>query len=189
MKERIAQEESKKKEPREHRKSQKSSVVSATSEDELAEGTASNEQPTEGNVVEEQKEEEYSDDDDYLFRVYFKDEEIQQAMEAQDVDLFDELLDMRQEAYEEAQQYLKSNKFNIADFTPREKTQEKGKPQRKSHQKLKKHSEFNEFDDGADSEADNIEKIVDKKKKGKLSKEEQELKLHEVQMNALNADI
>ena len=87
---------------------------------ETGEGGSDDDEGTSDKNGDNQEEEEFDDEEDYLFRVYFKDDEIEYAMERQKFDHFDELLDLKQEATAEASDYLQSNKINISEFVPKD---------------------------------------------------------------------
>ena len=66
------------------------------------------------------------DDDEegyeYSFRVYYRKEEIRMANAMQVKDQFEDLMTMRHNTIVENQENPPNNKFNIMDFTPREKS-------------------------------------------------------------------
>lgn len=64
-------------------------------------------------------EEEGVDLEDYLYRVYFKDEELNKVKEAQERDVFDDLFAIKQDAVRDAQ-FLRANptRFDINSFFP-----------------------------------------------------------------------
>ena len=103
--------------------------------------------------------------------MYFKEDEIQQAMQMQEVDLFDELMDMKQEATEQAQDYLVTNKFNISDFTPR--APKPGFGQQKKVPTRARKSGATGFEEDAEEsgEEETLENIM-RKQRGKMSKTE-----------------
>ena len=119
-------------------------------------------------MQEEKEEYQASDDEDYLFRVYYKDEEIKAALEQQDQDHFEMLMYDKQEAIQDAQQYVGlQNKFNITDFTPMDKTKiEKPLTKIKRRNTRVLFGEEQDLDDSDDSEHFKM------KKKGKLTQKE-----------------
>ena len=80
----------------EMKKSQSGATSSIGEDDEIGSNAASNEEGETEKQAEIIDDEDYEEDDDaYLFRVYFKDDEIQQAIARQEHDMFEELMDMK----------------------------------------------------------------------------------------------
>lgn len=92
---------------------------------------------------------------------------------------------MRQEAVEYAQDFLQNNKINISDFTPRTKVATFGVKKTAAKRRSKAMAEFGEGED-FDSE-ESVDKPA--KKKGRINKEEAQLKLHQMQMQSLDGEI
>ena len=106
---------------KEAQRRQKEEKMKKESEGSKSEGGSDDGSGTSEKNGENIEEDEYEDnDEDYLFRVYFKDDEIEQAMEMQKIDHFDELLDLKQEATAEASINLVDNKINISEFIPKQ---------------------------------------------------------------------
>ena len=131
-----------------------------------------------------------SDDDDYMYRVYFKDDEIQAALEQQQQDHFEMLMYDKQEAIEDAQQYVGlQTKFNITDFTPRDKSKIEKPQTKKSKRRNTTASVFGDGDEQDLEDSDDSENYKMKGKRTKITKEEAEQKMHELQVSAVENDI
>ena len=136
------------------------------------------------------EEEEYEDnEEDYLFRVYFKDDEIEQAMEMQKIDHFDELLDLKQEATAEASINLVDNKINISEFIP--------KQTRSAHvqMRMSRRGGIRNDLEGVDEEEHEDDQFIEdalqlqQKMSGKKVDKEIQQKMHQYQMHSLDAEI
>ena len=104
----------------------------------------------------------------------------------QDLDLFDELMDMKQEATESAADYLVTNRFNITDFTPR--AMAAGLAQQKRQPAKARKSGAGGFEDELD-ESGGEEAVAKVPRRGKMTTAEAQAKLHELQMVSLEQDI
>ena len=70
----------------------------------------------------DEAEEDEDDGEEYNYRVYYKKEEIRMSNAMQMRDQFEDLMSMRLTTNQENQDNPQSNRFNIMDFTPREKS-------------------------------------------------------------------
>ena len=141
---------------------------------------------------ENQEDDEYDDEEDLLFRVYFKDHEIEQAMEMQKIDHFDELLDLKQEATAEASEYLVNNKINISEFIPKEsKNSMNALRQSRRYGKLGEHLPGieEENDEGVTAKGEDDLQSLQSKMAGKKYDKEVQEKIHQLQMHSLDGEI
>lgn len=123
--EEAAKEKARKEQDKLKRKGSKMSVSALTSQEE-----AEDKDKQEGDGGDESKkgsekdeaEDDEDDNDEYRYRVYYKKEEIRMANQMQARDQFEDLMTMRNNTLAENQENPPPNKFNIMDFTPREKS-------------------------------------------------------------------
>ena len=137
------------------------------------------------------------DDDEegyeYSFRVYYRKEEIRMANAMQGKDQFEDLITMRHNTIIENQENPPNNKFNIMDFTPREKSPATSIAKKKSLKSgigQKKKGMILGFDE--EEEDQNFDEFLadyEKKKKETDDAAMTEQKLHELEKANLENEI
>ena len=123
--EEAAKEKLRKEQEKNKRKGSKMSNSALTSQEDQedkggqeGEGGDDSKKGSEKDDAEDDDEEGY----EYSFRVYYRKEEIRMANAMQVKDQFGDLMTMRQNTIIENQENPQTNKFNIMDFQPREKS-------------------------------------------------------------------
>ena len=112
------------------------------------------------------------------------------AYREQDRDQFDDLITMRHNTIVENQDNPQVNKFNIMDFTPREKSPAGSVVKKRNQSQMRKKAAIKGLDD--DDDEDNFDEFLadfEKKKKEKDDSQMTEMKLHEIEKTNLEAEI
>lgn len=84
-------------------------------------GSDSEEKEEVNKVTETSLREPDNDQDDFVFKIFFKEKEIEKTKQLQKRDLFEDLIETRKDAIIESSYLIGGTKFNIQDFAPKPK--------------------------------------------------------------------
>ena len=136
----------------------------------------------------DEAEEDEDDGDEYCYRVFYKKEEIRMSNAMQNRDTFEDLISMRYMTNIENSENPQVNKFNIMDFTPREKSpvNNLAKSKKLTKSGIAKKA-IKGFDDEDEDDPNFDEFLADFEKNKKHVDEAQmtEIKLHELEKTNL----